>query len=145
MDRDYPDQNDVPFPVCWHVHDGPSTTLKEYFNIDVDPRRVNANNDIRPGVICSERGGRYETRNGNFQPYALASDALTQSLDRWKKDFGRQIPRSTAPSDEANFLVFKIRMIADLYELSRSHQIIGGRVDWLTVDTEGALESGSLA
>lgn len=144
MDRDHPDQSGMPSPVCWHVQDGPSMTLKTYFSIDVDPRLVNANNDVPAGHLSGAGFGRYETRNGAFEPYVLASDALRQSLDVWNHQFGMQVPRSTAPSDEANFLAFKIRMISDLYQLSRRHQIIGGRIDWLTVDTHGAVVTGSL-
>lgn len=145
MDREYLDVHGGPSPVCWHVHDGPSPMMKQLYDIDVDPTLVNANNDIRPGLISEATPGRYETRNGDFQPYALASNALAMSLDQWKTMFGRQVPRSAAPSDEANFLVFKIRMISDLYQLSNGHPIIGGRVDWMTVDKFGTVDSGSLA
>ena len=132
-------------PVCWHVHEGPSTAMNEYFDINVDPTRVNASNDIRPSDLCKARPRRYETRDGDFQPYVLACDALRHSLDQWKQRFEMQVPRSTTPSDEAKFLAFKIRMISDSYQLSRSHRSLGGRVDWLTVDTAGKVESGSLA
>jgi hypothetical protein len=145
MDQDFRDLNGIPSPVCWHVHDGPSTTLKTQFNVEVDPTRINPNNDVPEGILCRNGHGRYETCNGDFQPYALANRALNSSLEMWQEFFGRQVPRSAMPSDEANFLVFKIRMISDLYQLSQGHQVIGGRIDWLTVDTQGHLESGSLA
>lgn len=144
LDRDHLDENGKPLPVCWHVHDGPSTTLRQLGKKEPDPNRVNANQDIRPGVICSQNGVRYETRNGDYQPYALADEALMASLDLWNEMFKMRVPRSTLPLDEANFLAFKIRLISDLYQLSHSHPIIGGRVDWLAIDPDGCMTTGAL-
>ncbi len=131
-------------PSFFHVHDGPSTVL-ESRGIRVDPKRFNANHDMPPEILQDEiklsPRRTYITRNGDYQPYAKLSQSL-ENLFRELLRLGIRIPNSQNLDDRAEYLVFEIRTISELYRLSNLIPGIGGRIDFLTINEGGLCSQG---
>jgi hypothetical protein len=132
-----------PVPSFYHVHDGPSTTLASR-GLTVDPSQVNANHDIPPEEFLKRilKGGGWITRNGNYQLYGLMFGML--------EDFFAQlatkaivIPHSQDLRDRAEYLVFQIRTVADVYRMSNLHPGIGGAIKFLTISPRGLHSVGT--
>lgn len=125
--------NGKPVPSFYHIHDGPSTTLQER-GITVDPSRFNANHDMPPEEFL-KRGGRI-TRNGDYQFYAQMFKLL-EDFFLSLSSLGIIVPDSKNLSDRAEYLVFQIRTVSDLYKMSNLVPGIGGAVKYLTISPGG--------
>lgn len=126
-------------PSFFHIHDGPSGIFT-----NANPNIFNANQDMSPAIYLQNigAGGYYVTRNGDFQIYATLytqTEALFQSL----ATFGIIIPNSKNVRDRADYLVFWIRTVSELYRMSNLHPGIGGRIDYLTILPQGISSAGS--
>lgn len=131
-----------PVPSFYHVHDGPSTTLMERGG-NVDPTRFNANHDMPPSEFLKRaaHGGGWITRNGDYQLYGRIF-GLLESLFRELREIGIHIPHSQDLRDRAEYLVFQIRTVAELYRMSNLVPGIGGPIRFLTISPKGIQSEG---
>jgi hypothetical protein len=129
----FEEYNGKPAPSFYHIHDGPSTTLQER-GIAVDPSKFNANHDMPPAEFL-KRGG-WITHNGDYQFYAQMF-ALLGMFFHNVSSLGIIIPDSQNLSDRAEYLVFQIRTVSDLYRMSNLVPGIGGAVKYLTISPGG--------
>lgn len=129
-------------PSFFHVHDGPSTTLMERGD-SVDPTRFNANHDMPPSEFLKRaaHGGGWITRNGDYQLYGRIF-GLLESLFRELMGIGIHIPLSQDLRDRAEYLVFQIRTVAELYRMSNLVPGIGGPIRFLTISATGIQSEG---
>ncbi len=126
--------NDVPTPSFFHIHDGPSTVLKKRGN-KVKPYQFNANHDMPPEIFQQNfsNGGFYTTRNGDYKLYADIFGVL-KGFFRKLEPFGILIPSSQNLLDRADYLVFQIRTVSEIYRLSNLVPGIGGGIHYLTIN-----------
>lgn len=131
-----------PVPSFYHVHDGLSTTLMER-GARVDPTRFNANHDMPPAEFLrrAAHGGGWITRNGDYQLYGHIF-GLLESLFRELREIGIHIPHSQDLRDRAEYLVFQIRTVAELYRMSNLLPGIGGSIRFLTISPTGIQNEG---
>lgn len=131
-----------PTPSFYHVHDGPSTALLRR-GITVDPHRFNANHDCPPQRYRAliDSGKMPITRNGDYQLYAQMFQLL-EGLFSALRQSGVVIPSSQTLGDRAEYLVFQIRVMAELYRLSNLVPGIGGRIHFLTIGPTGMYSEG---
>jgi len=124
-------------PSFYHVHDGPSTTLA-LRSKTVDPSRFNANHDMPPEEFrkCLLKSGGWITRNGTYQIYGQMFQLLEGFFAQLATK-GIAIPHSQNLRDRAEYLVFQIRTVADIYRLSNLHPGIGGAIQFLTISPKG--------
>jgi len=136
--------NGKPIPSFYHIHDGPSTTLQAR-GITVDPSRFNANHDIPPAEFLklALSGGGWITRNGNYQFYGQLFALLEKFFEAARDHLGMVIPHSQSLKDRAEYLVFQIRTVADLYRMSNCVPGIGGAIQYLTISPEGIHSVGT--
>ncbi len=126
----------VPTPTFYHVHDGPSTSL-ERRGIKIDPNRFNANHDVPPNLAQRAiDAGSYMTRNGDFRLYVLMFNELGRFFNKLRHR-GIVIPNSNNLIDRAEYLVFQIRTVAEVYRLSNLAPGIGGAIQYLTITPAG--------
>ncbi len=129
-------------PSFFHVHDGPSTTLQQR-GINVNPNQFNPNHDILPNlfqqILSSGRG--WITRNGDYQMYARIFQVLN-SFFQQLQPLGIMIPNSQNLSDRAEYLVFQIRTMSEIYRLSNLIPGIGGGIHYLTINQNGINSQG---
>ncbi len=131
-------------PCFWHIHNGISQVLGD----KIDPHIVNANYDCPPEkyLELERRGASYQTRNGDYQPYAHFFD---KHLSAYCKELyaaeGYIVPIPTIDF-AANFLRTQIRFISGIYEVAgindkgsikRVANGIGGNVITLTLTKDG--------
>lgn len=131
-----------PVPSFYHVHDGPSTTLMDR-GATVDPTRFNANHDMPPSEFLKRvaHGHGWITRNGDYQLYGQIF-GLLESLFRELRGIGIHIPHSQDLRDRAEYLVFQIRTVAELYRMSNLVPGIGGSIRFLTISPMGFQSEG---
>lgn len=131
-------------PSFYHIHDGPSSTLAQR-GIEVNPYQFNANHDGPPKVIEEEfAANRYLlTRNGDYNLYAQIFGKLQDFFDLLRLQQGILIPYSHNLNDRADYLVFQIRTVSEIYRLSNLVPGIGGRIDFMTVSQFGVNSLGS--
>ncbi len=131
-----------PVPSFYHVHDGPSTTLQTR-EIGVDPSRFNANHDIPPAEFLKLVAGEssWMTRNGDYHLYAQLF-ALLGAFFQGVGQLGIKIPNSQNLNERAEYLVFQIRTISDLYRMSNLVPGIGGPISYLTISPAGIQSEG---
>lgn len=131
-----------PVPSFYHVHDGPSTTLMER-GCTVDPTRFNANHDMPPSEFLKRaaHGGGWITRNGDYQLYGRIF-GLLESLFRELRGIGIHIPHSQDLRARAEYLVFQIRTVAELYRMSNLVPGIGGPICFVTISPTGIQSEG---
>ncbi|MCK5138556.1 MAG: hypothetical protein KAQ85_01835 [Thermodesulfovibrionia bacterium] len=133
-----------PIPSFYHIHDGPSEVLRDR-EIDINSNQFNANHDMPPLIfkrdILSQRKA-YITRNGDYTLYAQLFNGIETFLRSIAND-GIIIPHSIDLEDRAEYLVFQIRTMAELYRLSNLVPGIGGAIDYLTIDSNGIHSSGT--
>ena len=111
----FEDHNGVPTPSFYHIHDGISTTL-ESRGISIDPSKFNPNHDMPPDIFTqiAAKGLAWITRNGDYELYAQ----MFGLLERFFNDLqpiGVMIPNSQNVADRADYLVFQIRTVSELY------------------------------
>lgn len=138
----FEDYEGCPTPSFYHVHDGPSTALEKR-GIRVDPHRFNANHDCPPEKCRAmlEAGGAYITRNGDYQLYAQMFGLLA-GFFRQLRNFGIEIPSSQSLAERAEYLIFQIRVMCELYKLSNLVPGIGGGIHFLTIAPAGIHSQG---
>ena len=138
----YEDQGSGYHPSFYHVHDGHSEVLAARGKT-VDPAIFNANHDIPVDLYLQKiRTGRFPiTRNGDFQIYAEVF-RLLESLFVKLRPLGIVIPNSLRLEDRAEYLIFQIRTISELYRLSNLVPGIGGEIRFLTIDPSGISSEG---
>lgn len=131
-------------PSFYHIHDGPSEVLEGRGN-PVDPNQFNANHDMPPSIFKKDilsQGKIYITRNGDYQFYAQLFQGIETFLRNLSSD-GIIIPHSINLEDRAEYLVFQIRTVAELYRLSNLVPGIGGAIDYLTINYSGIYSLGT--
>jgi len=139
----FEDYNGVDTPSFYHIHDGPSTVLEQR-GVIVNPNQVNANHDMPPDIFqqTQESGIGWLTRNGDYILYAnifaRLEDFFAQLLP-----LGIQIPNSHNLNDGAEYLVFQIRTISEIYRLSNLVPGIGGCIYYLTISPDGIYAQGT--
>lgn len=127
-----------PQPSFYHVHDGPSTALQRR-GVIVDPSKFNANHDVPPAEFMKYT--RWMTRNGDYQLYAQLFGLLEDFFGR-AAELGIVIPHSQNLNDRAEYLVFQIRTISDLYRMSNLVPGIGGEIKYVTISPAGIQKMG---
>lgn len=135
--------NGTSTPSFYHVHDGESTVLKRR-GTTVNPQQFNANHDIPPPIfqqIIRTSSPPYVTRNGDYQLYAKIFRLLEQFFEQLQP-LGIQIPHSQNLVDRAEYLVFQIRTVSELYRLSNLVPGIGGGIHYLTINPTGIHSQG---
>lgn len=138
----FEDYNGTPTPSFYHIHDGPSTTLQQR-GITVNPNQFNANHDIPPQIFQQmvSSGRAWITRNGDYQLYARMFELL-ENFFQQLQPLGIQIPSSQNLVDRAEYLVFQIRTMSELYRLSNLVPGIGGGINYLTINPAGIHSQG---
>lgn len=138
----FEDYNSQPTPSFYHIHDGASTTLEQR-GISVDPTRFNPNHDMPPHVFLqvARSDGGWITRNGDYQLYAQMFNLL-ENFFAGLRPLGIMIPNSQNVGDRAEYLVFQIRTISELYRLSNLVPGIGGGIHYLTIIQNGIYSEG---
>jgi len=132
----------VATPSFYHVHDGPSTTLSQR-GIQVNPNQVNANHDIPPDIFedAKARGVIPIIRNGDYLLYANIFGQLEEFFSQLRPS-GIVIPNSHNLDDRADYLVFQIRTVSEIYRLSNLIPGIGGMIYNLTINPAGISSQG---
>ena len=134
--------NGTPTPSFYHIHDGPSTTLQQR-GITVNPNQFNANHDVPPQIFQQivGTGGAWITRNGDYQLYARMF-SLLENFFQQLQPLGILIPSSQNLVDRAEYLIFQIRTISEIYRLSNLVPGIGGGIHYLTINRTGIHSQG---
>lgn len=134
--------NGVATPSFYHVHDGPSTTLAQR-GTQVNPNQVNANHDIPPDIFeqATANGLIPITRNGDYLLYAHIFGRLEEFFQQLIPS-GIVIPNSHNLGDRAEYLVFQIRTVSEIYRLSNLVPGIGGMIYYLTINPAGINSQG---
>ena len=132
--------DDKPTPSFYHIHDGKSTTLQSR-GIKIDPYQFNANHDITPRIFKEKinRVKYFIIRNGDYQLYAKIF-LLLEAFFKKLKGISIVIPNPQNLKDRAEYLVFQIRTISEIYRLSNLVQGIGGCIYYLTINQNGFQE-----
>lgn len=127
-------------PTFFHVHDGPSV----YFP-NCDPQIVNAHHDCPPEFLARvfASGRIQEMRNGEFRPYALIRQFLGSAFDLLNAAGWPSI-KLPALDSVSRYNLLEIRLMSEIYSLSGSPPVIGGRIDWLTIDNNGNVGKGDV-
>jgi len=125
-------------PTFYHIHNGVILVLQSR-EIQMDPRRVNANHDFPPKQVRS--GEFYTIRNGDFQMFALVNQQL-EALFGNLRERGFRIPdyemSDISPlKARAEYIRFWIKTISEIYKLSNIFPGIGGEVTTLTITPQG--------
>jgi len=138
----YENCNGIATPSFYHVHDGPSTVLAQR-NISINPNLVNANHDMPPDIFHQKlaKGLGWITRNGDYFLYANIFGLLEDFFGKLIP-LGIRIPNSHNLNDRAEYLVFQIRTISEIYRLSNLIPGIGGRIYFLTISPDGISNEG---
>ncbi|MCX5636886.1 MAG: hypothetical protein NTX52_04230 [Planctomycetota bacterium] len=138
----YEDFNGTPTPSFYHIHDGPSSVLQQR-GVSINPNQFNANHDLPPQLFQhSINSGAYVTRNGDYQLYANIF-SLLNSFFQQLQPFGIIVPYSQNLADRAEYLVFQIRMMSEIYRLSNLVPGIGGGIHYLTINPVGIHSHGT--
>lgn len=96
-----------------------------------------------PNIIhpIIENGEGWITRIGDYKLYAqiffLLENFFSQLIP-----LGIQIPNSQKLDDRAEYLVFQIRTVSEIYRLSNRIPGIGGRINYLTINQNGINSHG---
>jgi len=138
----FEDYNGIPTPSFYHIHDGPSTTLARR-GIAVNPNQFNANHDVPPQIfqLVVRTDNPWITRNGDYLLYARIF-GLLGDLFQQLQPLEIMIPHSQNLSDRAEYLVFQIRTMSEIYRLSNLVPGIGGGIHYLTVSPSGIHSRG---
>ena len=134
----------TPTPSFYHVHDGPSTTLQSR-GISVNPNQFNANHDVPPRIFqqMANAGQTPITiRNGTYQLYAQIYSRLDGFFRTSLRPLGITIPHSQHVSDRADYMVFYIRLMSEIYRLSNLIPGIGGGIHYLAINRTGIHSQG---
>lgn len=139
----YEEYHGVATPSFYHVHDGPSTTLEQR-GIRVNPNQVNANHDMPPDIFHQKltAGLGWITRNGDYILYVNIF-SLLEEFFRKLTPLGIQIPNSQNLNDRADYLIFQIRTVSEIYRLSNLVPGIGGCMFFLTISPNGIYSQGT--
>jgi hypothetical protein len=139
----YENYNGAATPSFFHVHDGPSTVLAQR-GVTINPNQVNANHDMPPDIFrqAQAAGRAWITRNGDYILYANIFGLLEEFFGKLPP-LGIMIPNSHNLNDRAEYLVFQIRTVSEIYRLSNLVPGIGGRINFLTISPDGIHSQGS--
>jgi hypothetical protein len=138
----FEDYNSDSTPSFYHIHDDRSTTLEQR-GIFIDPTLFNPNHDMPPHVFLqiASSGVGWITRNGDYLLYAQMFQLLENFFANLTP-LGIMIPHSQNVVDRAEYLVFQIRTVSELYRLSNLVPGIGGRINYLTITQNGIMSEG---
>jgi hypothetical protein len=131
-------------PTFYHIHNGRSESMQSR-GIEIDPAKVNANNDFPPDAVqkMMSRGLAILVRNGDFQIYAALFKHLDSFLRELSESGDLRVPDSRNLMDRAEWLRFQIRTISELYRLSDRHlPSIGGEIGIITISPSGVDRCG---
>lgn len=134
--------NGTPTPSFYHIHEGISTTLQQR-GITINPNQFNANHDMPPQECLKifAQSMIWITRNGDYKLYAAIFGSLEELFLKLIK-IGIMIPYSQNLSNRADYLVFQIRTISEIYRLSNLIPGIGGGINFLTISPDGIYSQG---
>ena len=140
----YENFNGVPTPSFYHVHDGISTTLEQR-GITINPKQVNANHDMPPEAfqLINRKGIGWLTRNGDYKLYAEIFGLLEAFFHTIAVKHGIIIPNSQNIQERAEYLVFQIKTVSEIYRLSNLIPGIGGAVYHLAINPGGITSYGT--
>lgn len=132
----------APTPSFYHIHEGVSTTLQQR-GVTINPNQFNANHDLPPAIALQKisRGEGWITRNGDYLLYANIFKLL-ETFFQQLVPLGVIIPNSQNLSDRAEYLVFQIRTMSEIYRLSNLIPGIGGGIHYLTIAQPGIHSMG---
>lgn len=132
----------LPAPSFYHIHEGPSTTLQQR-GIVINPNRFNANHDVPPAIAVQllSQGQGWITRNGDYLLYVNIFASL-ETLFQQLLPLGIRIPNSQNLADRAEYLVFQIRTVSEIYRLSNLIPGIGGNIYFVTISQVGLQSQG---
>lgn len=139
----FEDYNGTPTPSFYHIHDGQSTTLQQR-GITINPNQFNANHDVPPQIFLQQiasTGRTYITRNGDYQMYARIFQLL-ENFFQSLRPLGVSVPNSQNLTDRAEYLVFQIRTMSEIYRLSNLVPGVGGGIHYLTINQNGIYSQG---
>lgn len=133
----YESYQGFPTPSFYHIHEGASTTLQAR-GIIINQNQFNANHDVPPDVVHQifAQGVSWITRNGDYLLYANIF-GLLENFFKQLTPLGVIIPNTQNLSDRAEYLVFQIRTMSELYRLSNLIPGIGGGIHYLTIAPSG--------
>jgi len=126
-------------PTLYHVHNGRSQVLEDRGQASqIDPRRVNANQDMPPEECekLFDQGMAYITRNGDYEMYA----ALSEIVENFFSELGEKgfrVPYPPSLKARADYLRFWIKTMSEIYSLSNKIPGIGGPVASLIISERG--------
>jgi len=134
--------NGIPTPSFYHIHDGESKVLQNR-GTTININQFNANHDMPPDIFQRDfgNGGWYLTRNGDFQIYAQIFDSLHAYFGSLSTR-GIVIPNSQSLDERADYLVFQIRTISEIYRFSNLIPGIGGDIHYLIINPNGIQSQG---
>jgi len=128
-------------PSFYHIHDGVSTVLRGR-GIAINTNQFNANHDMPPEIFRRDIGdGWYITRNGDYVMYAEIFGSLQDYFESLAPR-GIIIPHSQNLEERAEYLVFQIRTMSEIYRLSNLVPGIGGGIHYLTINPDGLKSQG---
>ncbi len=82
------------------------------------------------------------TRNGDYILYGQIF-GLLERLFQQLLPYGIRIPNSHNLNDRAEYLVFQIRTVSEIYRLSNLVPGIGGKIYFLTINQDGIHSEGT--
>lgn len=131
-----------PTPSFYHIHEGASTTLQQR-GITINPNQFNANHDVPPPIAIQllAQGQGWITRNGDYRLYANIFQSL-ETLFQQLLPLGIRIPDSQNLADRAEYLVFQLRTLSEIYRLSNLIPGIGGDIYFVTISQVGLHSQG---
>jgi hypothetical protein len=138
----FEDYNGAPAPSFYHIHDGISTVLRDR-GLSIDTSQFNANHDMPPDIFIRNigSGNWYLTRNGDYYMYANIFSSLQTFFNSLRPE-GIIIPNSQNLRERAEYLIFQIRTMSEIYRLSNLVPGIGGGIHYLTISRDGLKSEG---
>ena len=138
-------------PTFWHIHNGLSQSLP---GKEIDPRIVNANNDVPFELIENKEGAEIDgrmvvdgkaegiIRNGDIQDYVAVYELLYKTDSPFSnsvRSTGLTYPYTQTLDDRVRLLEFQIQTIAGLYRFSKEGGGIGGSITKITISPSGVI------
>jgi len=138
-------------PTFWHIHNGLSQSLP---GKEIDPRIVNANNDVPFELIENKEGAEIDgrmvvdgkaegiIRNGDIQDYVAVYELLFKTDSPFSnivRSTGLTYPYTQTLDDRVRLLEFQIQTIAGLYRFSKEGGGIGGSITKITISPSGVI------
>jgi hypothetical protein len=141
--------SNVKIPMGFHLAgyvEKQGTTLPTFYHVrNVDGTYLNYDyHDFIPGQDFPPReikkGEVYQTRNGDYGPYAALAAGVNLVLPGIRESIGIRIPHPSLQGRIA-YLAAWLKFVSDLYASSGMLRTIGGSIASLAITADGQLES----